>query len=341
MSFLQDDDFLLLMSHNTERCPESALPIDYHVLTTAEKVKLYDAGIRTSHEQPAWQAIEPAQGQYNFDYLDDIIQSNRDAGMKSLLQICGWRVPKWMPNDWFAKAPDGRVERESLSLWNEEAQKYSDTFYKFMRDRYASQKDVAFFYGEYQGGEGIYPPTMCFFDRAALDDYKTKFGSHAVPDINTTETKNWFGDKIVEHVIQKCEILYPSYQEMWNAQQFLMNTWSLNFGNFVQPEILRMFRRFHSEAHIILLQYTYFDSSHDERNVDYVNRLVEVSQCEVIAEAMFCDGLKHTTPLSIKKGFRGQIVHPAKSGFSGTGELEDWMVDEIKKSCDLWRASKG
>jgi hypothetical protein len=338
MNFMQDDEFLLLMSHNKHRVTDH-VDTTYHVLTTPEKELLYQAGIRTSHEQPGWATVEPAQGHYNFDYLDEMIVSNRDAGMKTLMQISGWRPPKWMPDDWFAKAPDGRVDRETLSFWNEEAQDYSDTYYRYLRDRYASQKDVQFFFGEFQGGEGAYPPSMAFFDAAALGDYKTKFGSHAVPDITTRETLDWFGDKVVEHILNKCRILYPPYKEMWNAQQFLMNTWSKNFGNFVQPEILQTFRRLHPDACIVLLQYTYFDSSHDENNAQYVDMLRETSGCEVIAEAMFCDGLKYTTPLSIQKGFRGQIIHPAYRSFEN-GNLEPWMIDEIRKSHDLWRASK-
>ena len=339
-NFLSNDEFLILMSHNAQRCPE-VLPESYHVLTTKEKELLYMVGIRTSHEQPAWAAIEPAQGQYNFEYIDNIIKSNRDAGMKTLLQISGWRPPKWMPNNWFAKTVDDKVDREALSFWNEEAQAYSDTYYKFMRDRYASQKDVQFFFGEYQGGEGAYPPTSAFFDNAALEDYHKRFGNHATPDINTEETLDWFGDKIIEHIGKKCEILYPPFHEMWNAQQYLMDTWSKAFGNYVQHDILRQFRWKHPEACIVLLQYTYFDSSHDEHNAQYVDQLVQTTGCEVIAEAMFCDGLKTTTPKSIAKNFRGQIVHPAHSGFSGNGQLEPEMIEEIKKSNDLWKASKG
>lgn len=338
MNFFVDDEFLLLMNHNLYRVHSNGKD-PYHTLTTGEKERLNKVGIQTAHEQPAWHTLEPECGHYNFGYLDEIIKSNRDAGMKSLIQLSGWMVPKWMPNEWFAKTKEGKVEREALSFWNEEAQAYSDNFYRFLRDRYASYKDVQFFFGEWQGGEGAYPPTWCLYDAPAIEDYKKIYGNSAIPDPNTSETMNWYGNKIIEHFVRKAEILYPPYKEIWNAQQYLMDTWSKAFGNFVQHEILVKHREMHPDGCIVLLQYTYFDSSHDENNVKYVDRLREISGCEVIAEAMFCNGLPITTPKSIAKGFRGQIVHPAAGGFDN-GLLEDWMVDRIRDSHNLWMESK-
>ena len=35
-----------------------------------------------------------------------------------------------------SKAKDGIYEKETLSMWNEEAQKYSDKHYKMLMDEY-------------------------------------------------------------------------------------------------------------------------------------------------------------------------------------------------------------
>lgn len=337
-NFMQEDEFLILMNHCKYRAMDT-LDDPYHILTTEERARLYDAGIRTAHEQPAWNYINPSKNTYDFSYLDEIIEMNRNAGLKSLVQISGWKPPKWLPDEWFAQQENGTVERECLSFWNEEAQEFSDNFYKFMADCYKDDKDVQFFFGEWQGGEGAIRPTWPLFDHAALENYKNIYGSLARPQPNDPETMKWFGDKIIQHFVRKAEILYPYWHEMWNAQQYLMDTWNKAFGNFVQKDILIKYRELHPEASIVLLQYTYFDSAHHEDNEQYVDMLREVSGCEVIAEAMFCGGLAMTTPKSIAKGFRGQIVHPQKDGFSN-GNLEPWMIDEIRKSNDMWKAMK-
>lgn len=335
MSFLENDEFLLLMVH----CEDRAVGFEnLHILTTQERARLREVGIQTAHEQPAWSRIEPSKGNFDIDYLNTIIQRNRDAGLKSLIQVSGWRVPKWVPNEWRARRKDGHYEEEQLSLWNKEAQDYSDNYYDLMSATYTSQKDVAFFFGEFQGGEGAYPPTWCLYDDAAIEDYKKTYGTSEMPIPDDPLTLEWYGNKIIEHFIRKTEILYPYYKEIWNEQQYLMDTWSKAFGNFVQADILATYRQKFPDASIVLLQYTYFDQAHDDNNVKYVDMLREISGCEVIAEAMFCKGLPITTPKSILKGFRGQIVHPVNE--PGQTGLEDWMVNNIRDSHNSWLESK-
>lgn len=337
MHFLKDDEFIVLMAHNAHRTSDDDT---YHVSTLEERIRMREAGIQTTHEQPAWSVLEPSQGNYNYGYLEDIINLNREAGLKSLLQISGWRVPKWIPDEWRAKRRDGILETEALSFWNEEAEEYSDAFYEKIINRYKDQKDVMFFFGEYQGGEGAYPPTWCLYDTAALEDYKKVYGSSAVPVPDSPETLAWFGEKILDHFIRKACYFRKAYNEIWNCQQYLMDTWTKAFGNFKHAETLELFHKTWPKCNIVLLQYTYFDSSHNQDCKDFVDKLVEISNCEVIVEAMYCKGLPVTTPQAIAKGFRGQILHPAPERFSGE-KLEDWMVENIKTSNRLWRESRG
>lgn len=336
MNFLDKDDFLILMCH----CEQRAIGFDYlHILTEMERMKLYSVGIRTAHEQPAWSMIEPAQGQYNWGYLDKIIDRNRNAGLKSLLQIAGWRLPSWIPNEWRAKQKSGFFEPEMLSIWNEEAQNYSDNYYRLLIDRYKSQKDVYFFFGEFQGGEGTMPPSHCYFDDEALKSFRNFCGdSNALPDLVIgTPTDDWFHFSVLQHYIRKGKIFYDAYGEIWNAQQRLMDRWNRSYGNHNQPEIMHTYRTMFPDVNLVLLQYTYFDDAHTQDERDWVDNIVALSKCEVIVEAMFCTGLEKTTPASIAKGFRGQIVHVANGVHQKS--LEDWEVEAIKKSYELWKNS--
>jgi hypothetical protein len=67
--------------------------------------------------------------------------------------------------------------------------------------------------------------------------------------------------------------------------------------------------------------------------------LKETTGCEVIAEAMFAGGLPTTTPKSIIKGFRGQILHPTIESFTGAS-LTDDVITNIKNSHNLWLESR-
>jgi len=331
MNFMKKDEFLLLLAH----CEGRAFGFEKQcILNIEERKRLYAVGIRTAHEQPAWSLVQPHADYYDWDYLDGIINRNREAGLKSLIQICGWMLPPWMPKNWMAREANGAYYTECLSLWNEEAQEYSDDYYRLICEHYKDQPDVSFFYGEFQGGEGIYQANWCIYDDAALIDYRKVYGTSARPVPDSPETLEWYGNKIVEHLLRKAKILYEYTGEIWNAQQYLMDTWSKAFGNFRILETMKRFRDEFPNANIVFLQYTYFDPAHHTDNEQFVDIIRDISQCEVIAEAMFCSGLPTTTPLAIAKGFRGQIVQPAQNQ---TGEpFEQWMVDNIRDSHNLW-----
>jgi hypothetical protein len=334
MNFLRGNEFIVLMSQHKER----AIGFEaYHELTIPEKLQLRVAGIQTSSEQPSWASIEPSRGQYNFDYMDRLIHINREADMKTIFHISGWRNPDWMPNEWFSKTKDGVYERELLSFWNEEAQEYSDKFYKMLYDKY-DDPDIEFVFAEWQGGEGAMPPSQCYYDNAALEDYRSIFGTSAVPELNTPDTMKWLGDAIIKHFVRKTEILYPRYKEMWNMQQYLMQRWTPAFGNFVQTDIIRTYHELHPDGLVVLLQYTYYDDSHTDVDVQYVDMLRGISNCETIVEAMFSKGLPITTPKAIAHGFRGQIIHPAREPGA---HLENYEIENIRNSHKLWMKSKG
>jgi len=336
--FLENDEFIILMSHNQYRTQDSG--DNYHVYDVGERTALREVGIKTSHEQPAWNILNPQKDVYDFDYLNKIIDINRQAGMKSLIQISGWRNPAWMPDEWFCKTKDGNIERECLSFWNEKAEKYSDDYYKLMIQAYKDYDDVRFFFGEFQGGEGALRPTWCIYDNSALQNYKEWYGNDAEPNPNNPETIYWLGESIKKHFVMKAKIFYDAYGEIWNCQQKLMDNWSKAFGNFVQFDTLRFFKVIWPDIKIYLLQYTYFDGSHGQDNVEFVDRIKNELGAEVIVEAMFASGLPTTAPRSIAKGFRGQILHPTMQSFSGEG-LNQTILQNIKNAQTQWMESRG
>jgi hypothetical protein len=297
-------------------------------------------GVQTCIEYPSWELISPSQGVWNFAQITDRLYMNRQADMKSVFIVGGWRTPKWLPHDWFVRQRDGMIDRQELSLWNEEAQQFSDQYYQTLVDNFKAE-DVLFILGEFQGGEGVYPPSACFYDRCALEDYHRLYGAKAIPDINTEETRNWFGQKIIEYHVRKQGILYQQHKEIWNMQQRLMDIWSKAFGNFVIPETFQALQDKYPDIKQVFAQFTYYDEPHYEiDNEQFVDMIKTNYNCDVIVEAHFCSGLKETTPKSIAKGFRGQICCPTHPQAGMTLKLEPWMIDEVAKAHQMWLESK-
>ena len=90
---------------------------------------------------------------------------------------------------------------------------------------------------------------------------------------------------------------------------------------------------------IVLLQYTYYDPSHGIENENYVNSLKNDLGCDVIVEAHYSRGLRVTAPLSIAKGFRGQIICPTHP-IGGYNTFESWMFAEVEWAHNQWARGK-
>jgi hypothetical protein len=333
--FLERDEFLLLQNSN----PLSPAFVRSYSPNLEERKRFREAGIRTAIEYPSWRLTDvDVNKDCDYSHTMNLINTNREAGMKTICIVGGWELPDWIPDEWKARDKSGAYEKEVLSLWNDIAQKYSDLYYvKLLNECEAD--DVLFVFGEFQGGEGVYPSNAPLYDDAALYDYKRTFGNSAYPDMNNPETLEWYGKKATEYHFRKQKIFASQrHKEVWNMQQRLMDVWTKGFGNFTQREIIqRMREQFGNNMTITLGQFTYYDHEHYEiDNEQFIDGLVRDYNCQVLVEAHFCQGLKETTPKSIVKGFRGQIIGPTHEQ-SGYNHTEDWMFDEIRKSIELWK----
>jgi hypothetical protein len=339
MTFMRsDEDFLILMNLNVSMMGT----ISFYKVNLSDLIRCHQAGIRTVLEYPGWNIIEPEKGVYDFSSVERTLDINRSVGMKTIFSIPEFTYPAWMPDEWFAKNIKGEIERRYFSMWNVEAQDYLHNYCKFFIDNFDAP-DVLFIFAEGENGENILPTLPSFYDDAALMDYRSKYGSDAVPDITylTTypQTKEWLGKKALDHFMMTERFFYPHKHEIWDMKQWLYNQWSEATINYIQPELMALYRTFWKDANIVLLQYTYFDEAHGAGNVTYVDNLKDKIPCDVIVEAHFCSGLRSTTPRAIAKGFRGQIICPTHP-MSGRNSIDMQMIDDIRWSCDTWKRSK-
>ena len=334
MRFLTDTEFIILMNPNPFVLDNWCAPPPIYVPTLEDRVRYRAAGIQTAVEYPMWHVMEPVKGTYDFSMIETILRLNREAGLKTIFPIHNNRFPDWMPDDWMYKNKDGAVSKDGISFWNTDAQEHNMQFYRDFLAEF-SDEDVLCVLAENGYGESLLPCAPSFYDASALQDYRDKYGSSAVPDISLPETKEWLTKTAISHIMKIQTLFHDVGGEVWNMLQLLMNQWSEATINYVQPDLLKLFREAWPDDPIILLQYTYFDDSHGQDNVDYVDMLRDISGCDVVVEAHFCAGLRMTTPLSIAKGFIGQIVSPTHP-MSGKHRIEDWMFDEIAWAHNTW-----
>jgi len=338
MTFMAPNEFLLGISAGAYWEP----PAYFH-LTLADKSALRNAGIQTVIEFLDWSIMEPSRGEYDFSSIDEMLRVNREAGVKSILEVPGQKSPTWMPDEWMLKNEEGSREARRdfpdyghASLWNEEAQKYVLDYLELLVEKYLAP-DVLFILGEFQGGEAILPCEPFYYDEFAITDYKKRYGTDAYPDITHVETKRWLQEAAIKDMIKKYKIL-NQHNEIWNMQQLLMNDWSESTINYAQKDILRAYKDVFPDSHIVLSQYTYWDTSHTERHKNYVDEIKEEFQCDVIVEAMWPTGLSVTTPGSIAKGYRGQVIGTEYQGVAEM-RLESKVVDAIKEAHRQWLES--
>jgi ABC-type transport system substrate-binding protein len=312
-------------------------------LSLADKAALRNVGIQTVIEFLDWSTIEPARGEYDFSVMDEMIRINREAGIKTIFSAPGEKSPTWMSDKWMVKdsggnaeirlnAPDWRIS----SLWNEEAQEYGIEYLKLLVKKYHAP-DVLFILGEFMGGEAILPCEHFYYDEFAVADYKKRYGTKAYPNVSTQETKDWLQEAAIKIMVRKYEIL-NKHGEIWNQQQLLMDDWSQSTINYAQKSVLRAYKTFFPDSHMVLMQYTYWDSSHTERHRNHVDEIEKEFQCDVIVEAMWPTGLPVTTPGSIAKGYRGQVIGTEYQGVAEMS-LEAKVLDAIKESHRQWLES--
>lgn len=339
MSFMVSDEFLILQNPGAYWKPQPP-----YFPTLENKATLREAGIQTSLEHLDWSIIEPEQGEYDFSSVEEKLEVNREAGIKTLFPVPGELAPAWMPNEWMLQEDSGNAEMRgdavdyrNISFWNEEAQAYLDGYLADLVLEYHAS-DVLFIHAENQGGEGILPCGQhMYYDPAAIEQYKEWYGTDAYPNIETQDTLEWLQEAAIRRVLRIYDII-NKHDEVWNQQQKLMDEWSKSTINYAQKDILRSYAQYFPDSDMTLLQYTYFDDAHTEYHRMYVDSIKKEFQCNIIVEAMYCQGLPTTTPASIEKGYRGQILGVAHP-IAPTHDLEDWQVDAIKESHNLWLKS--
>lgn len=331
MAFLQPDDYLLLMDTNDRR-PFYGFPLI--PCKHDDLLRLKDAGIKTVVEYFGWDLAEKKMGEIDWEECDELIGRVTGAGLRCVLS--GYNEPlQCAPVDWYAKFRSGRPCLSILSFWNEDAQAYAREFYAKVVERYQAA-DVQVVMCEYLTGESALHNQPCYYDKAAVDDYRHWFGPKAEPEIETQDTRDWLSDQVVKHFVATQQVLKDQHGEVWEDLQWLIAQQSPHNGNSAQPCIQTCCHQAMPDTRYVLIQYTYF--AHGSVYFDYVKQLRQDVPIDLIVEAQYCDGLVKGSPSwAIEHQAIGQIVAPLHP-FKQKLKLEDWMVDAIRGAVLHWQA---
>jgi hypothetical protein len=304
--FIQDDEFILLMEDQ-----------DGGRYTVDDLKRLRDVGVQTVVRYPCWSDIEPEQGKYVWDSVDEKVAITREAGLKCMLAVYD-KVPIYFPDDWYLKYHDGNIYSGSfydhvISPWSIGGWVYHLDFIKKFCDRYSAD-DVLCFRATVHGGETILPEYRPYrqdgslletLERMVLDEQRIFYETQASRELWTClhhafDSKTYSGTQNSEHLYQKMHDAFPD-----------MKHYCISYTQF-RDDVL----------------------GEDENRAE-MQRL----GLSMFAGSEYCEGLITNTDKAIEQGFRGFVTSPLH-GLGKHRVLEPWMLDAIKESLSKWRQAR-
>jgi hypothetical protein len=332
MSFLADDEFLLLM--DIAHINETGVDVDF-IDETGLKM-LLDSGIKTTMPfQCMWNSIEKKEGVFDWSVLDKYVERTTKVGMKTIL-FSATHYPQWFPDDWYPKDGLGNIHKEALSPWNKEAQERNNSFSRMVIQRYSSDQCLVVS-PQLLCGETMFLNVAGFYGPHAIKDFHEKTGLD-VPHPGDPITDEWLKNSLLNMLLEQQRIFVENkFREIYTALHIAIGHFSFyGNGNKWIEDILQLWTSELKPNKIIHIYYTWiqwgqFWSKINEWKTNFNE--------DVFGGAEYCEGLPTTTPIAINNGLRGQIVAPCYPGQHD--HVEDWMCNNIRNSISLFKQTKG
>lgn len=188
-------------------------------LTFEAMLQIQETGVRTVLAYLPWYIVEPQQGVYNWEIVDQYVNSVKQAGLKLILRV-PHSSPTWMPDEWYFETVAGSNKDISwcnqyavnqnyvryTNYWNQEAKQYNMEFIKIACERYNSDSVLCVSclgtFGEHpyptpyvDPGDSYYFKLWCF-GKSTVDDFRDKMlckykSIHAYNYYNNTSFRCW------------------------------------------------------------------------------------------------------------------------------------------------------
>lgn len=348
MSFLRDDDHILLMDN-----PPS-FPNYLHVGDRGMKgddfKRLADAGIRTTVNYTHWGLIETAMGERDWSYLDKAVEDAQAAGLKVLISDYTYG-PSCLPVDWYQSSNQPRDEDRSLgqlSIWNKEAQGYVDEFVRLLGSRYVCD-EVNLFCTQAHYGESFlgFEPDNIFYDRAAVESFREFIGdSTALPvpyphrtPVGDPLTDEWLKQSIISAMLHKQRLVIElnGNNEIWHSAHHLCAWQGAGAGAKFIRDVLDAYVEGIPGVKINGVQYTYWVHGNNFNYATMIEEDIDRYGIDFYVGAEYCEGLPIFTPRMLKSRLKGFILAPL-SVLMNYIRLEPWMLENIRDSIEMMRS---
>lgn len=344
MPFLQDDEFFLLMDNSYEPAPEAtvmpyptASPIErYKHISLDDLKKLHDVGIRTTMPfKNVWNETEIKPGVFDWSYLDHYCNNAAKAGMKCIIFTCTRGYPDWFPDEFFVKTADGKVHRECLSPWNEEAMAANNEYIRLTKKRYSCSKCLVVS-AQLSCGETVLLNEPAFYDDLAIASFRAFTDTEEMPVPNEPATEAWLLDSYLQMLTRQQGILVDNqFREIYLMLHPAIADFQGLYGNGNKwiEDILYEFKRVLEPVTINHIFYTWIQWQQYWPVMERWHMLFNENQ---FGGAEYAEGLPITTPHAIQRGLRGQIISPCYPGIHDNG-VEPYMLENIKAAQLLWQ----
>lgn len=346
MSFLESSETNLIMDVPNigvdPRWPQftfRAIPLD-------DLKRFRDVGVQTVLQFAPW--CEPRRGVYDWRLVDEMVERDRTAGLKTLLMGPG-TVPLWCPASWYVHAADGSVMCDHdarnpiqswgcLSPWSRDAQAYQLRYVERFTRRYNSA-DVLCLQSHSQEGESVLPPaTPCIYDPAARESYRRFTGHHnAIPDAMTETTQRWMYESC-SRVIIDLQRIYATHPSRTISMQlhpcYLARNW-VGSGVYDVESYLRSVKEVVHPDTMLWFLFAWFSKENGkhvfEKHFPFVQRVMRELDLEVITGSEWPEGVVENTPKSIESGFRALLTAPLHP-YLHRESIEPWVFDVVRQS---------
>jgi len=217
MSFIPDSERIILFDVPTRAGPKLSLD---------DMLALRDAGIGTMLANGSnWDQFEPKIGQYNWKYIDAILERGQRVGMRTLLPI--WEKQSSIyPDEWYSKVGSGSHGSESgqreylFSPWNKDAQAHALEVLKLVKN-YAESSTCQVISNITRCGESVMPQDPRFYDAAAIASWKRTGEPDVHPNMTTKGGQEWLRKSYTQLIASQQAILANN---PWHEAWFML-TW--------------------------------------------------------------------------------------------------------------------
>lgn len=355
MSFLDPDDYFLVMWYPPmEFSKDQGILPGMKSLSGDDLKRIREVGPKTVIIQTSWEMLEPAKGEYHWDYLDRMVRLAQQADMKVLMleYIFG---PTWCPAEWYLQSPTTPKNAfRQLSIWNRDAQDYTKYMDVQIAERYGG--DIHLVCSQAIVGESYLPFTMenPFHDPAAVQSFREFTRVEQSEPRNAdpgSMTDRWLKQSIISTLLDRNRLLMElnTYPEIWHSAHHTLG-WNpakcgayQGNGALYIRDVLDAEKAAFPTAKFNGIQYTYWwDGNNEPFYRDYrqwVREDRDKYKIDFYVEAGYCHGLPAHTQKLIDEGHKGFIFAPLSPNVP-VDKLEPWMIEVIKNSYETIRVAK-